>query len=384
MINDNKTRVLILVPSLTHGGAETLVRNIALNGFRKEFTLAVCCLSGPHGNLIESNLLKNNVNLFFLGMRHLFDIRIPFALYKLFREFKPHVVHSHLNSLIYCLLPSVLAGVPVKIHTVHNTPSMEGKFPLRLASRIAFKLFDFVPVGISDIIGRNIETYYGLKNVPVINNGIPTGEYALSDKASISARSLLEADKDNVIFVHIGRFVSQKNHRLLIRAFSEALQSNPNLTLLLIGSGRFLGEIKTLVKELGIDVQTKFLGLRDDIPNILSASDVFVLSSDWEGLPITVIEAMAAGLPVVSTSVGGVPDLVKDGETGYLVKKGDLDGLAKAILKIASNMGSSRHMGDNAARFVRDKFDISRTVALHEDLYMKHLGINLANKPSDP
>lgn len=365
----SRIRVLMVIPALLPGGAEMLVRNMLLAGFHSDYDIAVCCLGGPLGTFLERDLESRGLRLFYLGMRSRLDGRVVFSLYNLLKEYRPVIVHTHLNALLYALIPTILVRIPVRVHTVHNTASMEGKPPLRFASRAAFRWFRFVPVGISSLIAKTVEEYYGISEVPVINNGIPTTESDISGENRASVRSGLGIPSDWIICVHVGRFVKQKNHRLLVKSFSSVAKERPDAMLLLIGKGELMEETKAQVKELGLEKQVKFLGVRDDVPAVLSACDIFVFSSDWEGLPITLIEAMAAGLPVVTTSVGGIPDLIEHDKNGYLVGRGDSHGLANAILKIAADRSLAKTMGRNARQFAREHFDISVTVNGHERLY---------------
>jgi glycosyltransferase involved in cell wall biosynthesis len=244
---------------------------------------------------------------------------------------------------------------------------------LRVFSRVAFKFLGFTAVGISETIGVTVREYYGLDDVPIINNGISTREYAFCQESREAKRKELGLRDGTFACVHVGNFRIQKNHKLLVRAFAKALENKIDMVLLLIGDGRLRHETEVLIRELRVEDRIRLLGTRGDVASILSASDLFVFSSDWEGLPLSVTEAMAAGLPVVSTDAGGVVDLVKDGETGYIARRGDEDNLAAAILRAASDLEVARSLGKAAAAAVRDNFDISQAVSGHATLYKKLL-----------
>lgn len=363
-----KIRVLHMIPEFGAGGAERLVVDLMDTADRKSFDVFACSLYPESGRIFEKQLREKGLNVFYMDKKIGPDFSILSKLYVLYRNVKPDVVHTHRYLLRYCLPAALLAGVPVKVHTVHNIAKKEVDAPGRLLNRAAFRYFGVTPVGISDAITRTVKEEYGLETVPQICNGVRTRGYEFSAEKRRMTRKALDTE-DSFTCIHVGRFSEQKNHALLIRAFSRALGRMPNMTLLLVGDGELKGKAEVLVKELGVQQRVRMLGIREDIASLLFASDLFIFSSDWEGLPLTVIEAMAAKLPVVSTRVGGVPDLVEDGRSGYLVEKGDERGLAEAIMRVAEDPNGAKGMGEEACKVAQDRFDISRTTAEYEGLY---------------
>ena len=192
----------------------------------------------------------------------------------------------------------------------------------------------------------------------------------------LKTRISLNIDDDSLVIIHVGRFSPQKNHRLLIESFSRVLSKINNVKLVIVGDGDLRPEIEGIVNRNGLNNHIKFLGVRKDIADLLSASDIFVLSSDWEGLPLTVIEAMAAGKPVVATAVGGVPELIKDNVNGFLVQPKDPDSLAQALIKMAGDREASREMGAMGRKMAREKFDIRIMAKAYENLYLDELNKN--------
>jgi glycosyltransferase involved in cell wall biosynthesis len=167
----------------------------------------------------------------------------------------------------------------------------------------------------------------------------------------------------------VARFAPQKNHELLLKAFAQGPASNPNAHLILVGEGMLMEQLKGQTKNLGLAGQVHFLGLRTDIPDVLGAVDVFALSSDWEGNPLSVMEAMASGLPIVSTAVGGVPDLFASGREGFLVQQGDVQGLSNAMTALLINPEVRQSMGIAAAQRARENFDVSKMIQEYEQVY---------------
>ena len=145
------------------------------------------------------------------------------------------------------------------------------------------------------------------------------------------------------------------------------------MKLWLVGDGPLRPAVEKAIVKMGLERKVLFLGIRDDVPKLLAASDLFVLSSDYEGVPLAVLEAMAAGKPVVATAVGGVPELIEDGKTGILVPPRNPETLAKGILRLVKDADLRQRMGKAARERAQERFDISRTAREYETLYLRLL-----------
>jgi glycosyltransferase involved in cell wall biosynthesis len=172
----------------------------------------------------------------------------------------------------------------------------------------------------------------------------------------------------------VARFAPQKNHALLLNAFAQGPASDPHAHLVLVGEGVLRGQLEQQARNLGLSGQIHFLGLRADIPDVLGAMDIFVLSSDYEGSPLSVIEAMSSGLPVVSTAAGGVPDLFETGKEGFLVQPGDVKGLSGALELLLWDSDGRKSLGIAAARRAKKDFDVLAMVRSYEELYESTIG----------
>ena len=332
---------------------------------KERFEVAAVSLYPESGTLLEREIRAKGLRVFYLSKRKGLDLRIIPQLYRLFRAFQPDVVHTHRYVLRYVLLPALLCRIPVRVHTVHNVAPKEVDRPGKFVHWIAFRLGRVVPVSISRQVAQTVKEVYG-DNIytPVIYNGIPTRRFILGDK---------KQRDDRVVLIHIGRFAPQKNHLLLVEAFSLAIEEYPSMELWLIGDGPLRAEVEKKVEAKGLKEKVRFLGIRDDIPDLLAEASILVLPSDWEGVPLTVLEAMAAGKPVVATAVGGVPELVEDGVSGILVPPRDLHALAQGILRLARDADLRNQMGKAAQERALERFDISRIAREYEALYLKLL-----------
>lgn len=373
---NQKIRVLQIIPNFGYGGAEMLVKDLLLAQDTQKLEMAACSLYPFSATSIEEEIHEKNLTVFYLDKELGPDPRMVKRLYDTFMRFKPHVIHTHRYAIRYTLIPSILCQIPVKIHTIHNIARKEVDLAGRIIHFLAFRLFNYKPIGISKIISESAMDYYKIDNIPYIYNCIPTDKYINNNNMKLNIRLSLNFDDDSLVIIHVGRFFPQKNHRLLIESFSRVLLKINNVKLVMVGDGDLRPEMEGIVNRNGLNNHIKFLGVRKDIADLLSASDIFVLSSDWEGLPLTVIEAMAAGKPVIATAVGGVPELIEDNINGYLVKPGDIDSLAHAIIKMAGDREGSRKMGEIGQKMAREKFDIGIMAKAYENLYLDELNKN--------
>ncbi len=270
--------------------------------------------------------------------------------------------------LRYALPSMLLLKHASLLHTVHNLAEREVEPRARWIQRYAFN-HGVVPVPVAEKVAVSLKRLYGIQQCRVIPNCIPVDCYACPQTPRREWRAREGFGDQDVLFVCVARFAPQKNHALLLRAFAEGPASDPSAHLVLIGDGVLREQLEDQVKDLGLGSQVRFLGLRADIPDALGAMDVFVLSSDWEGNPLCVIEAMASGLPIVSTAVGGVPDLFESGKEGLIVRPGDIQGFSNSMAHLSGNREARLSMGMAAARRARENYDVSMMVQAYEQLY---------------
>jgi glycosyltransferase involved in cell wall biosynthesis len=191
------------------------------------------------------------------------------------------------------------------------------------------------------------------------------------EKSSSSLREELGLGDQDVVVTYIGEFTSTKNHAFLLAAWRRVAGEEPRAHLLLIGDGRLRKAMERKVITEGIP-HVRFLGFRSDVPQLLQATDIFVLPSRREGLPRSIMEAMAAGKPVVATNVRGSRDLVEHGVTGLLVELGDVDGLAQALLQLIRDPELRRRMGEASRAKIQD-YDLSRVLVEMAAIYGRYL-----------
>jgi len=197
-----------------------------------------------------------------------------------------------------------------------------------------------VPVALSPEVRRTIVSFYGLKEekVPMIYNGVDLGKCRSKQHYCLS---------EPVCLLHVGRFNAQKNHRGLLEAFARITGSRPDCCLKLIGEGELQKEMEDLAESLGIREKVSFLGTQSNVYPFLQEADVFLMPSLFEGMPMTIIEAMGTGLPIVASAVGGVPDMMEDRVSGMLVPC-EPEAVSRAVLQLLEQDDFRKKLGTNA------------------------------------
>ena len=360
-----------VITSLVPAGAERLVAHLLEYIDRERFAPVCICLGNPVGSHLEARVQQLGVPLYFLGKGDTMSLAVLRKLDALFRQYRPVVVHTHLLALNYAYPLMLRYRTPARVHTVHNLAPRE--MGVRVSAWVRQMAFRYrvggvIPVAIAEEVRASIQQLYGYPDPPLIPNGVPTDEYAPDPHTRAQWRQAHGIEPHATVLTHVGRFAPPKNHALLIEAFAQ-VRSDAPLYLLLVGGGELENAVREQVAALGLQGRVRFLGIRADVADILRASDVFVLSSRWEGNPLSVMEAMAAGLPVVSTGVGGVPELVREGETGLLVPSEDAGALAQAMQALVDDPVRRQAMGAAARRHAVAHFDIRHTVRGYEQLY---------------
>lgn len=295
------------------------------------------------------------------------------ALSQLTRHFertRPHVVHTHASKAgVLGRLAAHTAGVPVVVHTAHGWSFNDTQRPLVRGSYIAIervlaRLTDrLYTVSARD---RDRASQLGIvarAPIEVLRSGIDVARFARAKDGREAARRALGLSDDNLAIGSIGNLKPQKSPLDLVEAAALALASEPRLVFLVCGDGELKREVVARARARGITDRFRLLGWQSDPVKILAALDVYVLLSRFEGLPRSVLEAFAAGIPVVATAVDGTPEVVKDGETGVLVEPGDHAAAARGIVALARDRALARALCARAARVLDGDFDIARMLA---------------------
>ncbi len=314
-----RVKVVQLIPTMADGGAETLVKDYALFCDKEKIDMKIVVWSAPLGSANERILSEAGISVVYLGMKaydhpssNIF-VRVYRRLdkYLTFKRMiineKVNVIHVHLRFERYLMaLPDkVLKNVKL-IYTLHNEPKKyfdpNGRGKLRFEYNEAKRLikkYGLTIITLHDDMNKQIRGLFSYDKVITINNGINYDRFnpALYDRDSI--RKTLGIERDAFVIGHVGSYTEQKNHAFLIKVFDEFRKKNSNSKLILVGKGRLKSSIDNMISNMGLEEYVISLEDRSDIPEIMSAMDVFVLPSQWEGYPVVMIEAQRMGLRCV-------------------------------------------------------------------------------------
>lgn len=306
------------------------------------------------------------------------DCRAFFRLYHLFRSQKYHVVHTHcIKAGLLGRLAARCARVPVVIHTLHGVPfkisgNLRSRFYIAFERLLGSITHCFVCVG--EVLRQEISAWRIARDekLTTIHSGIDLSAY-VPQRTTLEVKKELGADAAWPIVGCIGRLSEQKAQQFLVEAISSLKERYPRIKLLLIGEGPLRPLLERRTRDLGLSSHVSLLGQREDVADLLNIFDVYAMSSQWEGVGRALTEAMYAGLPIVTTAVNGVTELVFQEETGLLVPPGDPQTLAAAIDRLASDPELAKRLGSNARQRVEELMDSRRMVRSIEELYERFI-----------
>lgn len=361
-----RLRVLYVVPDLRVGGAERHVTTLLPNLDRTRFESSVICI-GEEGALFP-DLAAAGVPARALGYRKRQAAPALRELVREMREQRPDVVITRgYNAEALGRIAAWRAGVPNSVVWVHNHGDIEPRGRVRtIVDRILDRRTTaYFGVARAQIRYMADDLGYPESKIKVIYNGVDPAAFATGDDRS--AATELGIGPDEPVVGIIAALRPEKDHETFLRAAREVVAEVPTAKFLIVGDGPMRGRIEDLVGELGLTDHVIIAGSRPDIANLLRAMDVVVLSShSVECFPMALLEAMAAGRPAVCTAVGGVPELVVEGETGYLVPPRDPQRLARRVIEVLSDSEARKRMGSAARDRVHTEFSLKASIAAAE------------------
>jgi glycosyltransferase involved in cell wall biosynthesis len=338
---------------------------------RSRIRPTVFCLdtTGPLNRLLEDH----GVEVINLGRRPGWDFPVSWRMAQHIRRRNIQILHAHQYSpFFYAALAKVLAGRSVRlIFTEHGRhfPDHVSKWR-RAGNRLIFDRLADAVNAVSSFSADSLARRDGFRRgrIEVIENGVD------ADRFNSLAERPADLDPARRYIVNVARFHPVKDHATLLKAFELVTEVLPDVDLLLVGDGPLRGELEKSVEDLPWGNRVRFLGIRQDISAILRACKVFVLTSLSEAAPLTLLEAMAVGLPVVVTAVGGMTEIVRDRVEGLLAPRQDAQAVAAALIYLLDNPGAAAAMGAAGARAIRSRYTINRTVERYGALYSRLCG----------
>ncbi len=366
MTRNNKPAIVVhLIYRFDIGGLERVMVN-CINAMQDNNYQHVVIALTEVSDFVQH--LNNSVEVHQLNKKSGKDLASHCRLFKLLRQIKPNILHTYNLAAIEYHLVAKLAGVKGHIHAEHGRDNADPQGLNKkhnLLRKLMSPFIDYfvaVSTDLADWLKETVEI--PSKKVNLIRNGINTDSFYRQ-----------RADDDVVRFIHVARFDLVKDQAGLITAFAQLLQdSDIKAHLMLVGDGEQMSPLKSLVQQLNINEYVEFTGAKNNIAELLSNADVFVLSSIAEGIPMTVLEAMASSLPVISTHVGGLPELIIPHENGLLVEKQNSEQLSLAMENYVNNRDFIEQHGKRAKLFIEDNYSEKNMVSEYLNLYNKSLG----------
>lgn len=361
-------KVLFLITSLDMGGAETVLKNLVETMTRKGLYKPVICSIRPVGEV--GMTIDKSIKILSLNVNSKFNILAFFRLFRIIRNENPDIINAHLFHAIIMarIMRLFTSGIKV-ISTLHNE-NLGGRF-----RGLILKLTDFLSLAnttISETVTNKMRRIGAVpeNKVVTIHNGVNIDRFKEQEHAQ-NIREEFGLPNDSKILLSVGRLARAKGYDILIDSFS-ALRGKNNIFLLIIGEGPERPLLESKIKEFGLSGRVFLPGSRHNIEAYLSETDIFILPSRWEGMPMAIIEAMVAKRPVIATAVGGTKDLIEDGQTGFLLNNLNRENLANKIREVL-DIGTEGLdvITERAFGAVKDEYSQDKMTRNYEELFNK-------------
>lgn len=359
-------KIMQVIPALGLGGAERMVCILARELQARGHDVSVLSLYENRTELTEE-MESGGVSVRYCGKRRGLDLRMITRLQRIFADEKPDVVHTHQYALQYTMPAAGRAGVPVKVHTLHSVARYENGHLNRMLNGWYFRRNDCCPVAVCNAVQASAAEEYALplSRIPVVYNGI---DMQRSNAQPVLNASTRQKAEEGTRYVSVGRLTEVKNHDALLRAFARHREAFPKDTLHIFGSGPQEETVGRVIAELGLQDVVRVIGGKLVTLQTYEQYDVFVLPSKIEGFPLVLLEAMACGKAIIATDVGGIPEMLKDGESALLLQESQPETIAAAMHGMSSHDDLRQRLGANAYRRSA-AFSAGRMAAEYEALY---------------
>jgi len=332
--------------------------------------VGICCLDTgePLGRRAESE----GITIYSLNKKQGISFTLPFMVFSVIRQGNFDVLHTHNEAgLIYGVTGGMIAGVNNRIHTDHGKEvDYQNKTILKMAEKVLLKRVKYITVVSEDLqdVMKN-STGIDHKLIRVIRNGIDVDTYWQPSSREVIRKSI-GVDSQDFVIGNVARLVALKNQRYLIDIIVKMVEEFPTIRLVLVGDGPAKSDLKNYVREKMLDKYVLFLGEREDVPELLSGFDLFILPSLTEGISMTIIEAMAAGIPVIASSVGGNPEIIEHNKNGILISLDEPSVWIETIKYLMENEQERKRLSDSARSKVVKEFSLETMVNRYETLYI--------------
>jgi glycosyltransferase involved in cell wall biosynthesis len=371
-------KICYIITKFDLGGAQKVVLHIGNNLNKKLFN--VFFIAGTGGMLDK----EVNKSLKIYGLKQLVreislikDLKALFSIYKILKIERPSIVHTHTPKAgILGRIAAKLAGVPTIVHTIHGYGfSDKHKWYLKYLFIYAERFCALFSNKLIFVSKENIKKGFKYKiarknNFTLIRAGVDTNFYK-NFILNLNFKESIGVNCSTKIVVTIASFKPPKNLKDLINVAQVVTKNIKNVVFVIVGDGEQRKELEFLIENFNLSTKVILLGWRTDIANILKSCDIFVLTSLWEGLPCSILEAMCCGKPIIANAIDGVKEIVINNETGFLIEPNNYKHMAEKVQYLLLNENISEKMGKNGFNSVGKEFDINYVLKQHEDLYLK-------------
>lgn len=366
-----KHRLMIITHDLEIGGLQQVVVNICRTLNRELFDVKILCLRRI--GVFHEQVKKLGIEVIQVPKTRRIDYFAFLKIIKILKRHRIEIIHTHnTQPLIDGTMAAILSGVKTIVHTDHAR-----KFPDKLRYMILEKImsiFAYKIVGVSEHTSNNLIKYERISpaKIMTIPNGIDEVVFNINiDKSEF--RCELGIPPQGPIIGFGGRLSEQKGLTYLLQAMPKIIKKLPNTNLIIAGEGPDENELKEEAKKLNIDKNVFFIGPRMDMNKILKFIDIFILPSIWEGLPMIILEAMAAGCPIIATAVGGNATAIHNGVNGRLIPAKDPGTLSTEIIKLLSDSKLRKKYSENSLKIFEKKFSAKIMTRKYERIYLRQI-----------
>ncbi len=362
-----KKKVAHVTFDMRIGGAEQVIANLIENTNHK-YILSIICLEQPTGPF-GRNLIEKGYQIISFNRKPGFDFSLVRHIRNYIIDNNIDILHCHqYTPYVYGLFASAFTSTKI-IFTEHGRFYPDKKKIKRVLFNPVLSLLTDSVTAISSATRDALVEYenFSRKKIMVVYNGIDDAMYTTPSDTNV--RQSLGIKPEDFVLGTVARLDPIKNHKMMIKSLGIVRKSYPNTFLVLVGDGQERKNLESFVSSLGLSSHVIFTGFKEDIHNYLKAIDIFLLTSFSEGTAMTLLEAMASSLPCIATNVGGNPEIVRNGETGFIVPNDDCKLLTDKICLLLQDEDLLNKMGNAGRRRFKEKFSVEQMVSAYEKVY---------------
>lgn len=352
-------KILQIIPWLGLGGAEVMCENLCNELKNMGHDVTVVSFFNKNTAITE-RMNENGIPVLFLNKQDGFDCSVFKKLFDLIKSIKPDVVHTHLHAGMYAVPVAMFSGVRRIVYTVHNVASKETTKLGKLLNQVFFRFRRVTPVALSASIQKTILEVYHLSEdkVPVVLNGVALEKCIVKNDYSIAQSAQI---------INVARMMEVKNHHELLKGFRLLLDKGIDARLTLIGDGELRDSVLEQIQHLELQERVKLIPKTDNVYPFLSDADIFILPSKYEGIPMSIIEAMGTGLPIVASKVGGIPDMLENNQSALLCEP-NAEAISVCLERFIGSETLRTSCGENA-RNTSSRFSSKIMAEQYEKIY---------------